>query len=76
MDLKNARSRLATARTAQQKADSIIGLCLDMEKYLPARHTLEMLQRELHQQVGRLDFINETLKAIEGAVPDDNETDE
>lgn len=69
MELKNARSRLATARTALQKADGIIELCEEMEHYAPNRGNLEMVQREIHQQVGRIDLLYNLLQTIEDTTP-------
>lgn len=71
MDLKNARSRIATARTALQKADSILELCREMDVYAGETSMLHYLQKEIHQQVGRLDFLYNTLQTIEDTVQEE-----
>lgn len=72
MDIKDARSRLATARTAMQKADSILDLCEQMDRYSAFRSQLDMVRREIHQQVGRVDLMYNILQSVENTAPEED----
>lgn len=65
MKLKNAISRLASGRTACEKADEIIELVKDQDMYLDNRSTIDFCQREVLQIAGRIDAIHRMLSNCE-----------
>lgn len=65
MKLKNAASRLASARTACEKAEEILEVLKSHDEYLEISSDIAFVQRQVLQLQGQADMIHKIITNLE-----------